>query len=41
MITVYVPLTGAVTATFDAAVCVALFPRSAPVGDTNRIQGAK
>jgi hypothetical protein len=41
MITVYVPLVGAVTVTFDAPVPVELFPRSTPVGDTGRIQGVK
>src|SRR5437763_17114176 len=40
-ITVYVPLVGAVAATSDAPVPVALLPRSTPVGDTSRIQGAK
>src|SRR2546430_2014303 len=40
-ITVYVPLVGAVAAMSDAPVPVALFPRSTPVGDTSRIQGAK
>src|SRR2546425_12476166 len=35
-ITVYVPLVGAFTATFDAPVPVALFLRSTPVGDTSR-----
>src|SRR5438309_1528872 len=37
----YVPLVGALAAMFDAPVPVALFPRSAPVGETSRIQGAK
>src|SRR5438067_2151433 len=39
-ITVYVPLVGAVAATSDAPVPVALLPGSTPVGDTSRIQGA-
>src|SRR5207249_1348041 len=40
-ITGYVQLVGAVAATSDAPGPVALLPRSTPVGDTSRIQGAK